>query len=326
MPPERILVIRWKSIGDIVFTLPAVNRLRDNFPHAEITFLVSRENAFILQGFTAVNQVWTIDRAAVRSRRFLHGALAWTDRLLQIRSHRFDLVVDLQSYGETALISRWSGAPIRCGYDSRRLRSRAFTHTAAPARDVHPARQHLDLVTLPGFQPTPARYQFHLDEAATSKALEYLRRQGIDPSRPLVCLHPFTSREKKNWPLERFLELARVLAADGTQVLFGGGPPDRTALLAAGVPAHRIIDTDPLTYVAVLRQAHVVIGGDTGFLHLADAAGSNVILLGRAGLNPPFRNPAHSLLAPDAHLASIPLDRVLQQARSLLAPSHHQAP
>lgn len=321
MPPERILVIRWKSIGDIVFTLPAVNRLRDNFPHAEITFLVSRENAFILQGFTAVDQVWTIDRAAVRSRRFLHGALAWTDRLLQIRSHRFDLVVDLQGYGETALICRWSGAPIRCGYDSRRLRSRAFTHTATPSRDLHPAQQHLELVTLPGLNPTPPRYQFHLGEPASANALAFLHQRGIDPDRPLACLHPFTSRAKKNWPLDRFLELARALQAEHVQILFGGGPADRTALLAAGVPPTQIIDTDPITYIALLRKARVVIGGDTGFLHLADAAGTDVILLGRAGLNPPFRNPAYSLLAPDGHVASIPLDRVLQQARSLLAPS-----
>ena len=44
---SQILIIRWKSIGDVAFTLPAVNRLRDNFPEARLTFLVSKENAFV---------------------------------------------------------------------------------------------------------------------------------------------------------------------------------------------------------------------------------------------------------------------------------------
>ena len=146
----EILVIRWKSIGDVVFALPAVNVLRGRFPGARITLMVSKENAFVAEGFEAVDRVWTVDREALRGRRFLSG-LRDTVRLLgEVRRARFDLAVDLQGYGETAAFARWSGATARWGYRNGFLRSRAFT--TAVARDLgrHPALGHLDLLAAAG--------------------------------------------------------------------------------------------------------------------------------------------------------------------------------
>ena len=55
--PSNILLIRFKSIGDILFTLPAVHMVRENFSGAKITFLTSRENAPLLQGFREVDEI-----------------------------------------------------------------------------------------------------------------------------------------------------------------------------------------------------------------------------------------------------------------------------
>src|ERR1017187_188309 len=63
----KVLLIRLKSIGDILFTLPAVNAVRDNFPSAKITFLTSKENAPLLCGFRAIDDVIPLDRATLRS-------------------------------------------------------------------------------------------------------------------------------------------------------------------------------------------------------------------------------------------------------------------
>jgi ADP-heptose:LPS heptosyltransferase len=65
--PENILLIRLKSIGDVVQTLPAVHVVRDNFPNARLHFLVSKEYAPLVRGFTDINEVITLDRAAYRS-------------------------------------------------------------------------------------------------------------------------------------------------------------------------------------------------------------------------------------------------------------------
>ena len=110
---ENILVIRLKSIGDILFTLPAVHALRDNFPYAKITFLTTNQNAPLLRGFREVNEVIALDRAALQNP---FRAASEIFRLLRrLRSESFSLIVDLQGYGETAWLSWLSGAPERWG-------------------------------------------------------------------------------------------------------------------------------------------------------------------------------------------------------------------
>ena len=65
---ENILLIRLKSIGDVILTLPAVRMVRDNFPSAKITFLTSAENAVLLRGFREVTEVIALGRAGVAIR------------------------------------------------------------------------------------------------------------------------------------------------------------------------------------------------------------------------------------------------------------------
>src|SRR5690349_14258651 len=64
--PGPILVTRFKSIGDILFTLPAVHVLRENFPDRKISFLTSKEFGPMLGGFRDVDEVLTIDRLVFR--------------------------------------------------------------------------------------------------------------------------------------------------------------------------------------------------------------------------------------------------------------------
>ena len=102
---ENILLIRLKSIGDILFLLPAVHVIRGNFPGATITFLTSSENALLLQGFREVDEVITLNRARFQSgnpRAILSEAFSLFRRL---RRGKFSLVMDFQGYGETAWLA-----------------------------------------------------------------------------------------------------------------------------------------------------------------------------------------------------------------------------
>ena len=66
-PRQNILLIRFKAIGDVVLTLPAVHAVRENFPDAHIAFFTVSENAPLLQGFRDVDEVIALDRAAFRA-------------------------------------------------------------------------------------------------------------------------------------------------------------------------------------------------------------------------------------------------------------------
>ena len=94
---ENILVIRLKAIGDVVFTLPAISMLRENFPAAKITFLTSKENASLLRGFREVNEVIALDRAALRSGHPLKIGAEVFGLIRRLRTGKFSLVVDFQA-------------------------------------------------------------------------------------------------------------------------------------------------------------------------------------------------------------------------------------
>ena len=111
---DNILVIRLKSIGDVVLTLPALSVLRQNFPTAKITFLTSLENAGLMRGFRDVNEAITIDRAALRCGNPMKAVPELFQLLRRVRAGKFSLVADLQSNGESAWLTRlaWRAAAL----------------------------------------------------------------------------------------------------------------------------------------------------------------------------------------------------------------------
>ena len=129
--PENILLIRLKSIGDVVLTLPAVNAMRDNFPSAKITFLTSKENAPLLRGFSEVNEVISLDLAALRSGNPFRVLPELFGLLRRLRAGKFSLAVDFQGFGETAWLTRLTGAPLATA-----LRSAAPRSRLSPARAI----------------------------------------------------------------------------------------------------------------------------------------------------------------------------------------------
>src|ERR1019366_8275816 len=157
---NNILLIRLKSIGDILFLLPAVHVVRENFPDAKITFLTSRENAALLEGFREVDEVITLDRVRFQSgnpKAILSEAFSLFCRL---RGGKFSLVVDFQGYGETAWLAWLSGAPQRWGSVYTTPRRWAYTRSFPCNYHLHPVEWFLSLLHQCGVQPRTVRNEF----------------------------------------------------------------------------------------------------------------------------------------------------------------------
>ena len=142
-PMENILLIRLKSIGDVLFTLPAVHVVRENFPEARLHFLVSEEHAPLLRGFSEIDALIPLDRAVYFSTN-LKAMCSGTFQLLRrLRRQHFSRVVDFQGYGETELLAWWSGAPARWGCVYNRARGWTYTRGLTRNDKIHPAENHL---------------------------------------------------------------------------------------------------------------------------------------------------------------------------------------
>jgi ADP-heptose:LPS heptosyltransferase len=321
---QEILLIRLKSIGDIIFTLPAVHAMRTSFPEARFSFLVSKEYAELLQGFSPVEEVIPLDREAFRGFnpvRFLSEARSLLRRL---RRNRFALAVDFHGNGETGLLTWCSGAANRWGEVYRPGRRWAYTRGISRDESVHPAQCHLAFLERCGVAPGPVFNEFSLPPSARAQGEEFFRAQALDLDRPTLFVQPLTSGGHKNWPLDRFLEVAVGWSDRGVQILFGGGPADRETLepaRRAGFPV--AAGTPLLTTAALMQRSAVVLGGDTGLLHLAVALQKRVVMLmwsaGR-GSNPPFGHPDWALSPrKGGSIADISVEAVNRQVSAALA-------
>jgi ADP-heptose:LPS heptosyltransferase len=299
--PGRILLIRLKSIGDVVLTLPAVHAIRDNFPAAKISFLTSRENAPLLRGFQDVDEIIAIDRAVLKGGNPLKIGRELVALLIRLRAPGFSLAVDFQGYGETELLAWWSGAPERLGTVYSKDRGWAYT-LSLPRDSGEVGNANLWMLHQAGLPIGRIRNEYVLPADALASAREFFASHNLQTDHPILYIQPLTSASIKNWPLENYLQLAELWRARGMQVIFGGGPADQATLapasragfvLAAGVPL--------LVSAGLMQLSSVVVGADTGLLHLAVAMGRRVVMLMKSNdpTTPhPFQHPDWTVVPP----------------------------
>jgi ADP-heptose:LPS heptosyltransferase len=294
-PEPNILLMRLKSMGDVVFTLPAVHLLRETFPRARITYLVSAENAPLLEGFRDVDETIVLNRSRFRSGNPLHLVQEMFTLLRRVRGGRFSLVVDFQGYGETAWLAWISGAPQRWASTQTTPRRWAYTRSFKCNYQLHPAEWFLSLLHQCGVRSGTVRNDFVLPAKALDEARRFFAAHQLAPDHPTLFIQPFTSTAGKNWPLDRYCAVARQWRERGRQVLFGGGPSERAALEPARQSGFPVSAGVPLLVSAGLAGlCALTVSGDTGLLHLAAAMGKRVVAIIQStapGNKYPFQHP-----------------------------------
>ena len=323
---SSILLIRLKSIGDVVFTLPAVHALRENYPTAKITFLTSRENAALLRGFREVNEIIPLDRAALRSGHPAKVLPEFFGLVKKLRRGKYTLVVDFQGYGETAWLSRLTGAPQRWG--SVYGRGRKWAYTLGPVNEgkIHPADWNLSLLRQCGVKIGEIKNEFALPEDALAGARKFFAENKLEATRPTLFLQPLTSSPAKNWPLNNYLAVARHWRARGVQVIFGGGPADITTLQPAVVENFCIAAGSPLLVSAGLaRLSSLILGGDTGLSHLANALGRRVLMVmtgNEPGRCVPYQHADWTVVPPPRHrISEVTIESVIAATEAAFSES-----
>jgi ADP-heptose:LPS heptosyltransferase len=324
-PGARILVTRLKSIGDILFTLPAIHALRENFPGAKITFLTSKEFAPLVRGFRDVDEIVTIDRSLFRGGNPITIARQALSLWRLLRQRKFSLVVDLQGYGETALMTWLTRAPHRWGTVYQSMRRYAYTRGILRDPTIHPGEGNLLLLKECGLSIESIRNHFSLPDDALAQAKDLFTKLGLIADRPVLFIQPFTSSPRKDWPLENYLALATHFRDAGVQVLFGGGPAERARLEPASRAGFPVSAGAPLLVSAGLAKlSTVILGSDTGLLHIAAAMNKRVVFLVQAARYPnrfyPFRRPDWKITPPKGErIANVAVATVLEACKTAFA-------
>lgn len=284
MSDERFLVVKLGSLGDIVFTLPAVAALRDAHPSARIEWVVERHWYPLLERNPDLNEVIILDRDSPGSFLFC----AW-----RLRALHYTCAIDFQGLYKSAALARFSGAPERIGFTRRFAREPAvsllYTRRIAPA-GAHMVEQNLALAAALGARNSHYRFPLHVRPEADARLGQKLEAEGLDD---FFVLSPGGGWVSKCWPPERYGALHRELALrTGMRGVISFGPGERELAEAvrqtAGAPEPVLLDIDVAQLMALVGKARLVVAGDSGPLHLASALGTPVV--GLYGPTDPARN------------------------------------
>jgi predicted lipopolysaccharide heptosyltransferase III len=305
----RILLIRLRMIGDVVFTTPAIRALRRRYPDARISYLVEEAAAPIVQGNPHLDEVLVIP-LTFGMRRVLDDLRI--GRSLARRG--FDLVIDFHGGPRGSWLSWLTRAPQRIGYT---VAGRRWMYTLAvdrprELRPRHSVENQWDLLTALGIDPPDREHDaVEMSEStdARHRVDQRLAAAGVPGNAPLVVLHVSAGNPFRRWPADRFAEVASaVIQADPHGfVVLTSGPSDRQAAEEVGQAARarlapaladhvaRCGDFDLSELRALIGRAALYIGGDSGPLHVASTTRAPVVGLYGPTLparSAPWRDPA----------------------------------
>lgn len=268
---ERILVIRYSALGDVVLATSVLEPLRARFPGARIEWVTSPAYAPLLEGLPGVAAVHRLGKAGDDAPAALRARLRG----------RFDLAIDLQEKVKSAWLAL-AAAPRRVFYHRRTAGEalRALVGRDRPNVRGHATRQYAAALAPLGVQgPGPMR--IHLPDGARAEAAAALEGAG---GRPLVALAPGATWATKRWAPERFAAVGEALHADGYGLVLCAGPGDAAAVAAfrAACRAPVAADLTPLkvpAMAAALARVRLLVACDSGPVHLAAALGTPALAL-----------------------------------------------
>jgi ADP-heptose:LPS heptosyltransferase len=264
-PPRRVLLIQIRRLGDVVLSTALLDDLHRAFPDARLDYLVGAHAAPLLAGHPLIHERIVLDPSRTRA--------MWRE----IRSRRYDWVIDVQGNLRTALIARASEAAVRVGWRSGPWRL-WYSHACA-RRDsgdyvVRDRQRLLELIGVPVGASRP-RIQLSREERELGERIA--RAAGASPEAPRVGFVITTSEPLKDWRIEGFGELARALTDAGvTPMVFELTPADAelSPRLCAIAPSAVVVPSRDLRmFTSVLATCRVLVSGDTGPAHMADALG-----------------------------------------------------
>ncbi len=326
--PERILVVRLGSMGDVLHSLPVAHALRRALPDAFIGWAVEERwtPLLVANGSPRTGPRGPmrplVDAVHVLNTKAWRGTLlsdeTWAEMrnaLHGIRSTGYDTALDVQGAFKSALIAQLSGAPSRVGFQNPREKPASlFYTTLVQPTGKHIIEQNLSLVreiTRDNRDPDIS-FPLPVDAAAESFIESALKEYGL---KSFALLNPGAGWAAKRWPAERYGEVARALGAAGLPAIVNYAPGEER--LASEVErtsggAARAMSCSIGELIALARHASLFIGGDTGPMHLAAAVGVPVVTL--FGPTDPARNGPYSTKAV-----------VLRNAASVTTLSHSAA-
>lgn len=273
-PPRSAAVVLLSAIGDVVHGMPVLTSLREAWPEARLDWVVERRIHPLVAPHPDVDEFLLFDRSA--------GVRGFLDLWRRTRGRRYDLVLDLQVYLKAGLVTGLLDADVKLGFDrgrARDLNALFTTHRIPPGPVRHTQDQYFEFLDPLGVEPVP-EWRFAFGEEERTEQRRFFARFD----RPVLAVVVRTTREDKDWPVERYARVLEIAEGDLglAPVVVGSAAEEERAVARAVMERSGADVTDALAndlrrLAWILEGAALTLSPDTGPLHVSSAVATPVV-------------------------------------------------
>ncbi len=300
---KRILVVKLSSIGDVIHALPVSHAVKETFPEAELTWVVEPPAYDLLTMNPCIDRIITFYKKDFKSfRGFMENFRPFRRTL---REQKYDAVLDLQGLFKSAAIAHIARSPRKLGVcRMREMSGRVSKPVIGPHAGGHIVERYLDVARAIGCRVDQVVFPIEIPQNDANSARILMEDEGLKVDNPYIVFVIGANWPNKRWPSEYFAELSEWLyEMQVIPVLVGSGMLDqqkaREIEALTEIPPVNLVDKTNLRQLAyIMKNARLVIGGDTGPVHLAAGMGiRTVMLMGPtdAKRNGPYGQPENAI-------------------------------
>jgi len=286
--PERIIISRTDSIGDVVLTLPLAGFLKSKFPEIYILFLAKNYTRSVVELSAGVDEFVSWDE--------IEKLNSEEDKIEEIKSLKADTIIHVFPKQEIARLAKKAGIPNRIGASGRLyhyLNCNKIVPLSRRNSNLHEAELNMQLIKplikteLPKLDSIPDFYTLKYSLSDNIKIVEF-----IDSKKFNLILHPKSKGSAREWPLQKYSELIKILPKEKFKI-FVTGTAEESELMGDFLNKNKelVIDmTGKFTLnelISFIQQADGLVAASTGPLHIAAMLNKLAI-----GIYPPIR-PMH---------------------------------
>ena len=293
--PRKILVIKFRHIGDVLLTTPVFGSLRRNFPDAYIAGLVNSGTGEVLTGNPDIDRVFVFDRSV----KDLNAYRRYTREISFVRMIRnagFDMTIDLTGGDRAALISFLSGArwrisidPGNSGFPGKR---HLYTHLTPVTGGLHSVLQNLMVLQGAGINAGGSSVNIYPGRRDRDYIKDLLAASGIRDGERIVHVHPTSRWFFKCWRDEYMAEIIDWMTNEGVRVILTSSPERKelqkaekilSSSKAVSKGSSAVINLSGKTNIkelaAVSEVSDLFFGVDSAPMHIAASVGTPVVAL-----------------------------------------------
>lgn len=270
----NVLIVKLSAIGDVIHALPVSYTIKETFPYAKVTWVVEPPAYDLLTMNPYVDKIILFEKKEFKT--FSGFFEKFSPFRKEIQAESYDAVLDLQGLFKSAAIAFFAKSNIKLGIcNMRELSNKVSKPVIGEHAQGHIVERYLDTARAIGCRVKDVTFPIEIPREEIYNARDIMKNAGLDENKPYVVFAVGANWANKRWRTDFFAELGDWLYnLKVMPVLIGGGETDFK--IAADIyaamqnsPVNLVNKTNLKQLAYVIENARLVIGGDTGPVHLA---------------------------------------------------------